>query len=356
MASKKFNFSDALLTWFDQHGRKNLPWQDPITPYRVWLSEVMLQQTQVETVIPYFKRFLEHFPEINKMAEAPLDEILHLWTGLGYYARARNLHKCAQTIVSEFDGEFPSDIESLISLPGIGRSTACAIASIAFGQPTAIMDGNVKRVLTRFHAVGGWPGKPAVEKTLWVHAQDHMPEQRCGDYTQAIMDLGATLCTRSKPACLICPMQKHCKAYKTHTVDQYPEKKPKKTIPEKSTVMLLAQNSAGDVFLQQRPQQGIWGGLWSLPEFTSKEQALTYCNNSFGPASATQEWPAITHVFSHYKLHITPVHAQISNTTSLQEPASQLWYSADGTQKLGLAAPVKKLLQALQTHPIPENS
>ena len=349
---KPFDFADALLTWFDQHGRKNLPWQDPITPYRVWLSEVMLQQTQVETVIPYFTRFLEHFPTVEDLAQAPQDEVLHLWTGLGYYARARNLHKCAQQVVEEFGGEFPSDVESLSSLPGIGRSTACAIASIAFGQCTAILDGNVKRVLTRFHAVGGWPGQPAVEKELWQHAEANMSpdlsKQRCADYTQAIMDLGATLCTRSKPACLICPMQSACKAYRTHTVDQYPGKKPKKATPEKTTVMLIAQNSKGEVYMYQRPQKGIWGGLWSLPEFDSRDEAITFSSAKLGQVGEIEKWPTLTHIFSHYKLHITPVHVQIKRSRAVQEPNQQLWYSAAGSHKLGLAAPVKKLLQALE--------
>ncbi|VUD62240.1 Adenine DNA glycosylase [Thalassocella blandensis] len=349
--AKTFNFADALLHWFDQHGRKNLPWQHPITPYRVWLSEVMLQQTQVETVIPYFTRFLEHFPNVEDLAKAPQDEVLHLWTGLGYYARARNLHKCAQQISEEFGGEFPGDVETLTTLPGIGRSTACAISSIAFGQSTAILDGNVKRVLTRFHAVDGWPGLPKVEKALWVHANANMPEdlsrQRCADYTQAIMDLGATLCTRSKPACLICPMQTACKAHLTHTVDQFPGKKPKKTIPEKSTVMLLAENKQGEIFLYQRPQTGIWGGLWSLPEFDSQDDAITYCVAKLGKVGEIETWPTLTHVFSHYKLHITPVHIAVKTKRAIQEPDQQLWYSAGGSHKLGLAAPVKKLLQAI---------
>lgn len=343
-----FNFSKALLRWFDQHGRKNLPWQHPITPYRVWLSEVMLQQTQVETVIPYFERFLEQFPRVEDLAAAEQDEVLHLWTGLGYYARARNLHKCAQMVAEEFDGEFPSDIEQLVSLPGIGRSTACAIASIAFGKPTAILDGNVKRVLTRFHAVSGWPGKPAVEKLLWEHAQAHMPKKRCGDYTQAIMDLGATLCTRSKPSCLICPMQKACEAFEQKAAANYPEKKPKKATPEKSTVMLIAENSRGEVFLAQRPQQGIWGGLWSLPEFTTTDDALTHCQAHLGKVKSSRQWGVMTHVFSHYKLHITPLHVKLKTHLALAEPNQQLWYSADANHKVGLAAPVKKLLQALE--------
>lgn len=342
-----FSFSNALLKWFDEHGRKNLPWQHPIAPYRVWLSEVMLQQTQVETVIPYFERFLKKFPSVKALAKAPLDDVLHLWTGLGYYARARNLHKCAQLVVSEYKGKFPSDVEQLVELPGIGKSTACAISSIAFGQATAILDGNVKRVLTRFHAVEGWPGKPKVEKMLWQYADSHMPQERCADYTQAIMDLGATLCTRSSPNCPACPMQDNCEAYLgDEDVTKYPEKKPRKATPEKSTTMLIVRDQKDRILLEQRPTQGIWGGLWSFMEFDSTENALTYCQQ-LGKVGEHESWSEITHVFSHYKLKITPLLVTLNSALSVQEDGKQ-WVTLEESLNLGLAAPVKRLIQNVQ--------
>ena len=343
-----FNFSDALLHWFDDYGRKNLPWQDPITPYRVWLSEIMLQQTQVDTVIPYFNRFVQQFPGIDPLATASQDEVLHLWTGLGYYARARNLHKCAQKIVEEHSGNFPEDVEHLQELPGIGRSTAAAIASIAFEKPTAILDGNVKRVLARFHAVEGWPGKSSVEKVLWQHAESHMPTLRCRDYTQAIMDLGATLCSRSKPACSICPLAKHCQALNTNSTADYPGKKPKKSIPEKSVTMTIIFNNQDAIYLEQRPATGIWGGLWSFPEFIDDTDARTWANNTFGKSAEIKHWDTFTHVFSHYKLVISPLIVKVdAHNHKISEKHNSLWYKLGVPAKIGMAAPVKRMLATL---------
>lgn len=343
--TSQVNFSTALLAWFDLHGRKNLPWQKPITPYRVWLSEVMLQQTQVDTVIPYFLRFLESFPTVETLAKAPQDEVLHLWTGLGYYARARNLHKCAQVITDDFGGLFPRQLDELESLPGIGPSTAAAIASIAFERPTAILDGNVKRVLARFHAVEGWPGSAPVSNILWRHAHDHMPKSRCRDYTQAIMDLGATLCTRSKPRCNECPLQAQCKGLDLGSPTHFPGKKPKKIKPTKFTQMLIIKNIRGEILLEQRPQQGIWGGLWSLPEVSQDKDAKAITQERYGKVSTHLEKEEITHVFSHYTLKIQPVELSLSTLFDrVSESAPQLWYNLDSPQKLGLAAPVKKLL------------
>lgn len=345
------SFAPKLLSWFDQHGRKNLPWQHPITPYRVWLSEVMLQQTQVETVIPYFQRFLETFPTVQDLANAQQDEVLHLWTGLGYYARARNLHKCAQIVASEFGGEFPDDPEALNGLPGIGKSTAHAIASIAFGQQTAILDGNVKRVLTRYFAVPGWPGKPAVEKALWIKAEQLMPETRCADYTQAIMDLGATLCKRGGLNCNECPVEQECAAKAQGTQLEFPGKKPKKAIPTKTTVMSLIQNPDGDILLEQRPAQGIWGGLWSLPENEDVDTAIDAATLRFGQTVEAECWGEVTHVFSHYKLIITPVLISLKKTINkVEESDTKQWFNINGPKKLGLAAPVKKLLELQQQH------
>lgn len=345
-SAKPFIFAQALLDWFDDHGRKHLPWQDPITPYRVWLSEVMLQQTQVDTVIPYFNRFVKTYPSVHDLANAPQDDVLHLWTGLGYYARARNLHKCAIEVSTHYNGEFPDCPEALAALPGIGKSTAHAIASIAFGKSTAILDGNVKRVLTRFHAVEGWPGLPNVEKVLWKHADSHMPDARCGDYSQAIMDLGATLCTRSKPGCERCPMQAHCAAFEQGDVEQYPHKKPKKVTPTKATVMLILRDESNQIFLEQRPEKGIWGGLWSFQEFEDIDRAITHAQ-TFGEIKNQESWSTIRHVFSHYKLDITPVVVNLIRPPSVNENKQAQWFKMGGEIKVGLAAPVKKLIETL---------
>ncbi len=339
------NFASTLLDWYDEHGRKHLPWQNPRSPYRVWISEIMLQQTQVDTVIPYFQRFIERFPDVHTLAQADIDAVLHLWTGLGYYARARNLHRCAQAIVDTHAGELPNDLEALKALPGIGPSTAAAICSLAFNKATAILDGNVKRVLTRLHAIEGWPGKPAVESALWQIAQEHMPKQRCSDYTQAIMDLGATLCTRAKPTCMHCPTQSMCKAFAQGEQTRYPEKKPKKTNPVKHCQMLVIRNTNDEVLLYQRPQTGIWGGLWSLPEIPVEDDPVDYAETTFGPVHKSNTTEHIKHVFSHYTLMIQPVEIWLHDKhTKIMENTGQLWYNPHFPQELGLAAPVKKLL------------
>lgn len=344
----RFNFAKQLLTWFDQHGRFNLPWQQSITPYRVWVSEIMLQQTQVDTVIPYFERFMQRFPTVQKLAQADIDEVLHLWTGLGYYARARNLHKCAQTVVNQHDAIFPNDLDALQNLPGIGPSTAAAISSIAFEQAHAILDGNVKRVLTRFFAIEGWPGKKDVESELWQKARELMPQKRCRDYTQAIMDLGATLCTRSKPACERCPMQKACLAYARSEQNRFPCSKPKKTNPTKECQMLLIYNQQSEIALLQRPPTGIWGGLWSLPELTMDELPEDYVNEHFGRIKRSEELPVVKHVFSHYTLMIHPkalwLDTKATTFKQVKELPAQLWYNPHFPHELGLAAPVKKLI------------
>ncbi|MGB5257277.1 MAG: A/G-specific adenine glycosylase, partial [Woeseiaceae bacterium] len=259
------SFSDRLLTWFDEHGRKDLPWQQRRDPYPIWISEIMLQQTQVQTVIPYFERFMQRFASIDALASADQDDVLHHWSGLGYYARARNLHRAARMIVSEHGGVFPDDIDAVTELPGIGRSTAGAILSLSRDQRHPILDGNVKRVLTRHAAIEGWPGKTAVLKALWALADRHTPDDRVAAYTQAIMDLGATLCTRSSPAGARCPVMGDCTAYAPDTVTLYPGRKPKKEKPLRTTTMLIARTEAR-VYLERRPEAGIWGGLWSLPE------------------------------------------------------------------------------------------
>ena len=343
------NFSEQLLAWFDQHGRKNLPWQQNITPYRVWLSEVMLQQTQVETVIPYFERFTARFPTVETLVAAPVDDVLHLWTGLGYYARARNLHKCAQVVCKEHGGQFPSDAASLAQLPGIGLSTAGAIVSTAFQKRAAILDGNVKRVLARYFTIGGWPGETQALNQLWEKAEQLTPDTRNRDYTQAIMDLGATVCTRSRPACPDCPLQTECQAHATGEQALYPGKKPRKVLPVKATQMLILQAPSGEILLEQRPPQGIWGGLWSLPELDSGHDPLTNCRTTFGEPKRLDTWPRVRHTFSHYHLDITPVCIQLSRRpVGVMANDRQLWYNLQQPASIGLAAPVKRLLERLK--------
>ena len=342
-------FQNKVLNWFDQHGRHDLPWQSDRSPYRVWLSEIMLQQTQVTTVIPYFERFVAAFPTVHALAAADEDAVLHLWTGLGYYARARNLLKCAQQVCDQFAGEFPNSVELLSELPGIGRSTAGAIVSIAFQQPAAILDGNVKRVLARYAAVPGWPGKTAVHKELWEVAERYSPQQRCADYTQAMMDLGATLCTRSKPDCAHCPLHASCKGFATGTQADYPGRKPRTVLPVKNTHMLIICNPAGEVFLARRPSEGLWGGLWSLPEVNSEADATTLCIDTFGCAPSTlQSLPLLRHTFSHFHLDIQPWQLELPGTpTGIMEGEPQVWYNRTRPEALGMAAPVVKLLKLL---------
>jgi A/G-specific adenine glycosylase len=343
----KDSFSNRLLDWFDQHGRKDLPWQQHISPYRVWVSEIMLQQTQVSTVIPYYQRFMARFPNVSDLADAPSDEVLSLWTGLGYYARARNLHKAAQIIINDFAGNFPGTVDDIQSLPGIGRSTAGAIFSIACDGRAAILDGNVKRVLSRHGAVTGWPGQKNVEQTLWAMAETYTPEQRVADYTQAIMDLGATLCSRSRPQCEVCPVSADCQALALGQQRDFPGKNPRKQIPVRQTTMLIIENPQGEILLQQRPDSGIWGGLWCLPELevgASIEDFLTRQLNSSG---RIQPWAQLRHTFSHFHLDIHPIHIKLNREPGcVMEGESQLWYNGQPQQKIGLAAPVKKLLNA----------
>ncbi len=348
------DFSARVLDWFGQHGRKDLPWQQDINPYRVWLSEIMLQQTQVATVIPYFERFTARFPNLASLAQAQSDEVLHLWTGLGYYARARNLHKCAQQVCEQHGGQFPIGVEALSQLPGIGRSTAGAITSIAQGQNAAILDGNVKRVLARLHAVDGWPGKSDTLKRLWQIAEHYTPTashtapRACADYTQAMMDMGATLCTRSKPRCDDCPLERDCLAQRQGNPGDYPGKKPKRELPVKQLQLLMLRNPQGEILLQQRPSQGIWGGLWSLPELTTEDCARQFGQDHYGDIAAHETWDSYRHTFSHYHLDITPVLLQLAEQPQ-QGIASggQLWYNLRQPETIGLAAPVKKLLQQL---------
>lgn len=341
-------FATRLLNWFDKHGRKDLPWQQDISPYRVWVSEIMLQQTQVNTVIPYYLAFMKAFPSVTRLARAPADQVLHHWTGLGYYARARNLHKTAQIITSDYGGEFPGSVQELEALPGIGRSTAGAIVSIAFKKRAAILDGNVKRVLARHQTIGGWPGDAATLKALWDVSETVTPTQRIAAYTQAIMDLGATLCTRSKPDCANCPVAADCQAYAAGAQSEYPGKKPKKALPVKTTQMLMIEAPGQQILLEQRPANGIWGGLWSFPELSEAQAAEDYCLSRFGDQGKITPWPTLRHTFSHYHLDIQPVHVLLPKESStIMEDNRLLWYNSPSAPEVGLAAPVKKLLGRL---------
>ncbi len=341
-------FASAVLEWFDQHGRHDLPWQTHKIPYHTWISEIMLQQTQVATVIPYFQRFIERFPDVQSLAAAEQDEVLHLWTGLGYYARARNLHKTAHIITTEHQGNFPETVTELEALPGIGRSTAGAVLAISTGKWAPILDGNVKRVLARFYALKGWPGTTANQKQLWQYAEQNTPRHRVGDYTQAMMDLGATLCTRSKPDCVLCPLQTGCRALELGQTNQLPEPRPKKNLPVKKTYMLLLQQGdTHEVLLYQRPPSGLWGGLWSFPQVTDLRDTFNETGLELDEASIKPLTP-MRHTFSHFHLDITPIKARVQPPAdSVMEGKPLLWYNIQQPQNVGLAAPVKKLLQQL---------
>lgn len=345
------DFAQSVLDWFDDHGRHDLPWQQDVTPYRVWVSEIMLQQTRVSTVIPYFQRFMQDFPDVESLASAQADHVLHLWTGLGYYARARNLHRAAGIIQQEHGGEFPASLDALTSLPGIGRSTAGAILSLGMGQWAAILDGNVKRVLARRFAVEGWPGRTAVARELWTLSEALTPKTRAADYNQAMMDLGATLCTRSSPDCERCPLQNDCLARQQDRIDEFPGRKPARTLPERQTMMLIFLNQHGEVLLEKRPSKGIWGGLWSFPECPDEQQVVNHSQQllagrpDIAAAVATPEYDApIRHTFSHFRLHITPVLLRVESTPAVMEDADRLWYPLDRSIAVGLAAPVRSLL------------
>ncbi len=318
------SFAERLIAWQKTHGRHDLPWQNTQDPYAIWVSEIMLQQTQVTAVVGYYQKFMQRFPTISSLASAEQDEVMQYWSGLGYYTRARNLHAAARVIVNQYAGCFPTDIEAIMQLPGIGRSTAAAISSFAFHHPHPILDGNVKRVFTRHFLVEGWPGLPKVEKRLWQIAEQLMPQQDVVAYTQGLMDLGATLCVRSKPRCDTCPLQTTCAALAANTVRDYPAPKPRKPIPEKFVTMLLVLHG-DDILLEKRSSSGIWGGLWSLPEYVGDATGLhAHVQAQYGKdIELLSPLPILTHQFTHFKLHITP------------QPI-RLRKSYDATQKTGV--------------------
>ena len=355
-------FAQAVLTWYDKFGRKHLPWQQNKTLYGVWLSEVMLQQTQVATVIPYFERFVKTFPNLTALADAPLDEVLHLWTGLGYYARARNLHKAAQVMRDQYCGKFPTEFEQVLALPGVGRSTAGAILSSCLNAPYAILDGNVKRVLSRYFAVNGWPGEKKTEDRLWQLTGEVTPNAQVADFNQAMMDLGAMVCTRSKPKCGLCPLQSNCRANAEQNWQAYPGKKPKKALPERDSYFLLLEKD-GKVALEQRENAGLWGGLYCFPQFADKQELLAYLASK--GIQQYQEWTAFRHTFSHFHLDIYPIYARFDDQTNPEDvdrsdwkkvaekqnqyqsallSAVKYWYDPQNPEPIGLATPVKNLL------------
>jgi A/G-specific adenine glycosylase len=339
-----------VVTWFVTHGRRDLPWQNNPTPYRVWISEIMLQQTQVATVIPYYQRFIESFPDVTTLANADLDNVLHHWSGLGYYARARNLHKAAQIVRDDFAAEFPLTFDDVVTLPGIGRSTAGAILALADNQRQAILDGNVKRVLARVHAIGGWPGQTSVASRLWQLAELYTPKASVAEYTQAMMDLGATVCTRTKPHCQRCPINDTCLAHATGTETDYPGRKAKIAKPLKKTKMILL-HAADSVYLERRPAAGIWGGLWSFPELDSGEEARDWCNDKLNlPPTELQKWETVRHSFTHFDLDIEPIVVRADHRSrKVADGDSQMWYQLDTPQKVGLAAPVAGLIDKFRT-------
>lgn len=341
------DFANCLIAWQKVHGRHDLPWQNTTDPYAIWVSEIMLQQTQVAAVIGYYSKFMQRFPNIAILANATQDEVLQHWSGLGYYSRARNLHKAAVTIMDEHKGQFPHDFETIQTLSGIGRSTAAAIASFAFNQVQTILDGNVKRVLARHFLIEGWPSTPKVEKELWLLAEKLLPKQDMVAYTQGLMDLGATLCTRSKPKCCQCPLNASCKALQIQQVHDFPTPKPSRATPEKETTMLILRY--GDqILLEKRPSSGIWGGLWSFPEVQNGQDIEAHSLNKFGVIANTETLlPKLTHAFTHFKLHIRP---QIMLVHELKPHVSQvtyIWISIADAVGAAVPAPIRKILLSM---------
>ncbi len=338
-------FAERLLAWWDRHGRHDLPWQHPRTPYRVWVSEVMLQQTQVATVMPYFERWMARFPDLPRLAQAPEDEVLAHWAGLGYYARARNLHATARRVMETHGGELPADPEALAALPGIGESTANAIVSQAHDRPLPILDGNAKRVLARHAAIEGWPGRSAVLRALWEAAAVRLPSERGADYTQAIMDLGATVCSAARPACLHCPVQADCQGRISGRLEALPGRKPRREVPVKRRYMLLWRDGRGRLLLERRPPRGIWGGLWCLPE----DDGAAPLAERFGlDPAALEHLSPVEHRLTHRHLRITPLALCSEGEEERATDEGLGWFSPNDILELGLPRPVLRILDATQ--------
>ena len=340
-------FADAIIAWQKMHGRHDLPWQNTTEPYPIWVSEIMLQQTQVAAVIGYYGNFMQRFPTIAVLVNATQEEVLQSWSGLGYYSRARNLHAAAQQIVDDFAGIFPANFDDILNLPGIGRSTAAAISTFALNAPQPILDGNVKRVFARHFNIAGWPSTPKVAQQLWKIAERENPSTDAIAYTQGLMDLGATLCTRTKPKCAACPVNASCAALERNLTSQLPTPKPRKTLPEKSTTMLVIINQ-NEVLLEKRPQTGIWGGLWSLPEIDMHEIASEVAQSRLGLAVETAEPLAIVnHAFTHFKLAITPQPLLVTRQTLQAQVPNMIWLPIDEAIGAAIPTPVRKILQLL---------
>jgi A/G-specific adenine glycosylase len=352
------SFDLKLIRWQVKHGRHHLPWQNTRDPYAIWLSEIMLQQTQVSTVIPYYQRFLQSFPDIRSLAQASLGEVMVRWSGLGYYSRGRNLHWAARLIVSDHQGKFPANADMILKLPGIGRSTAAAIAVFAYGERCAILDGNVKRVLSRCFGIEGYPGDKKNETRLWQKAEELLPpsdstagentERRIEAYTQALMDLGATVCTRSKPKCGSCPLRLDCVAFRCNLVDKLPSPRRRKPLPAKETILLVLMHE-GNLLLEKRPPEGIWGGMWCLPEMSVGENTLEHCKHRFGTelrASVEMQMQPFNHTFTHFKLRIHPQLFPVISFSSriVQQEGTFTWATLDEALQSAIPAPVRKIL------------
>ncbi|MFO1258254.1 MAG: A/G-specific adenine glycosylase [Gammaproteobacteria bacterium] len=341
-------FSKQVLSWYGEAGRKDLPWQQPASPYRVWISEIMLQQTQVKTVIPYFIKFIKRFPNVETLAKASVDEVLSHWAGLGYYARGRNLHRAAQEIVEHDQGIIPSELDDLIALPGIGRSTAGAIRSLGFEQRATILDGNVKRVLSRYHAIETWPGEKETSNLLWSLAEGHTPQNQFREYTQAMMDLGATVCTLRAPNCAHCPLQTRCKGFKTGNPRQFPKTKARAPLPVKTIQFLCCLNDRGEVLLEKRPNFGIWGGLWSFPETLANADPKSICHDEWGlSVQIKSKFEVKRHTFTHYHLDFQTVVLKTRQSPSKLAKTNAAWYKLEPKLKVGLPKPVAAIWSAL---------
>lgn len=343
----KRTLAAKLIAWQRRHGRNDLPWQGTRDPYRIWLSEIMLQQTQVATVVPYYQRFLERFPDLPALAAAPEDDVLRLWAGLGYYSRARNLHRTAQAVMRAHQGRFPQHLDEVAALPGIGRSTAAAILVFSQGQRHAILDGNVKRVLARLFGIAGYPGEKSVMERLWTRAEALLPRRGIEGYTQGLMDLGATVCARARPRCELCPWAGSCFARRKGKTGSIPAARPRKALPQKRTVM-LALTRAGEVLLEKRPPAGIWGGMWCLPETVRDSDFAAYCRERFGArVLGVRNLPLIAHGFTHFKLDIHPVRLDVAASDARAEEPGLVWLPLEEAREAAIPAPVKRILAAL---------
>jgi A/G-specific adenine glycosylase len=339
------SFSSRLIAWQRQHGRHDLPWQSA-DAYRVWLSEIMLQQTQVATVIPYYQRFVASFPTIAVLAAASEEQVLAHWSGLGYYARGRNLHRAAQIIVEKYHGEFPRQFEQIVELPGIGQSTAAAICALAFHECRAILDGNVKRVLARYCGIDGSPSEKAVETQLWQQAEALLPQREIASYIQAQMDLGATLCTRSKPKCGECPVRSDCVALQSGRVSELPTPRARKAVPERHATFLLLMHG-NDILLEKRPGSGIWGGLWCPPQFDDEAAAKDWFVQNGMTASDGEKLATFTHTFTHFKLHIVPLKIQLARKPLHAAQPGSVWLDVEEALRAAIPTPVRSLLKEL---------